>query len=99
MSEKKQAKLSKNRIKRVVIISFLCVLAVICSIVVVHNVADASRLNAQKKSVVEQLKKQESTNKELRDVRDTEDKSAYLEEKAREQGYVKDGEVVYHDIG
>ncbi len=64
----------------------------------VNQDADISRLQNQKAELSAKLEAQQQTNKELQAVLDNENKDNYIEQKAREKGYVKSDEVVFYDI-
>ena len=68
-----------------------------CSIII-GQVADISRLNAQKAAYAQELEEQKKENEELDAILESEDKDEYMEQKAREKGYVKSDEVVFYDI-
>ncbi|MDE6470821.1 MAG: septum formation initiator family protein [Eubacterium sp.] len=64
----------------------------------VNQNSDISRLEIQKQELEQKLEEQEQDNKELQAVLDNENKDDYIEQKAREKGYVKSDEVVFYDI-
>lgn len=65
---------------------------------IVNQKADISRLENQKEEIAVKLDEQNQTNDELNSVLESEDKDSYIEQKAREKGYVKSDEVVFYDI-
>ena len=74
------------------VILFLC-----CSGFIVSQAADIKRLKNQEAAYTEQLNEQLEENEELEEILDSEDYDAYIEQKAREKGYVKSGEIVFYD--
>ena len=69
-----------------------------CGGVIVAQSADLSRLSKQKASLEQQLEDQKKENEELDAILQSEDNDAYMEQKARENGYVKSNEIVFYDI-
>ncbi len=65
---------------------------------VVNQNADISRMENQKQEIALKVEQQEQKNKELQAVLDNDDKDDYIEQKAREKGYVKSDEIVFYDI-
>ncbi len=76
----------------------LAIVFVICSSVIVAQSADISRLKKQEAAYSAQLSAQEEENEQLIAILDSNDKDSYIEQKAREKGYVKSDEVVFYDI-
>lgn len=83
----------------------LCVIAVVlvvmffcCSGFIVSQAADINRLKNQEAAYKQQLSEQEKDNQELEEILDSDDRDSYIEQKAREKGYVKSGEIVFYDI-
>ncbi len=64
----------------------------------VNQNADISRLERQRDEIAVKVDDQVETNKELQAVLDNENKDDYIEQKAREKGYVKSNEIVFYDI-
>ncbi|MCD7723170.1 MAG: septum formation initiator family protein [Clostridiales bacterium] len=77
---------------------FLLVVFFICAGVFISQSADIKRLEAQYESYQQQLAEQEQENEELEAIIDSDDIDSYIEQKAREKGYVKSGEIVFYDI-
>lgn len=75
----------------------LCMFFYCCS-VIIGQVTDISRLNAQKTSYEQQIEAQKQENEELDEILQSENKDEYMEQKAREKGYVKSNEIVFYDI-
>lgn len=69
-----------------------------CCSVIIGQVADISRLNAQKAEYAQQIEAQKRENEELDAILQSDDKDEYMEQKAREKGYVKSNEIVFYDI-
>lgn len=87
----------KNIIKILAIIAIVIVLGY-CIVSLVSNTADISRLRAQKEDLDTKYTQQLEDNKRVKAILNSDDKDDYIEQKAREKGYVKDGEVVFYDI-
>lgn len=98
MKAKEEKKHSQKSIKKIIIIVLVSVLALVCAVKTISNVSDIKRLKVQTSAAEQQLEEQEKKNDSLKAVLDSDDKDEYIEQKAREDGYVKDGEVVYYDI-
>ena len=88
---------SKSFVKIVIAIFFLGLVAY-CSYTLISNYSDISRLNAQAVELEEQYEEQLNENEKIKAILDSEDKDEYIEQKARDKGYVKEGEIVYYDI-
>ena len=67
-------------------------------VTMVNQNADISRLERQRDEIAVKVDDQVETNKELQAVLDDENKDDYIEQKAREKGYVKSNEIVFYDI-
>lgn len=65
---------------------------------VVNNVADINRLKAQAAECQAQYEQQISDNDKIKAILNSDSKEEYIEQKAREKGYVKAGETVFYDI-
>lgn len=91
-------KISKKKIISIIGAILLVGLFIYFGVSVVNQKADISRLEQQKAEVSAKYEAQEQTNKELQAVLDSDDKDDYIEQKAREKGYVKSDEVVFYDI-
>ena len=88
---------SKSFIK-IVIALILFALVSYCSYTMITNYSDISRLNAQASELNTQYEAQLKENEKIKAILNSDDKDEYIEQKAREKGYVKDGEVVFYDI-
>lgn len=73
-------------------------LVIYCSYSLLSNYADISRLNVQAAELNTKYEQQLKENDKIKAILDSDDKDEYIEQKAREKGYVKDGEVVFYDI-
>ncbi len=69
-----------------------------CAGVAVSQSADLNKLRNQKESYEAQLEQQKKENEELNAILESDNKDAYMEQKARENGYVKSNEIVFYDI-
>lgn len=80
----------------------LVILAVIivgyCVFYMISNFASVGVLKSQKQDLDTKYSQQVKENEKIKDILESDNKDDYIEEKAREKGYVKDGEVVYYDI-
>lgn len=65
---------------------------------VVNQNADISIMEKQKDKLAVKYEQQVKTNSELQAVLDNENKDDFIEQKAREKGYVKSDEIVFYDI-
>ncbi len=98
MKEKADRKYSKQTIIKIVLIVLFVILAVYCAVMLIKNTADISRLNAQVEEYEVQYSQQVEENERLEDIVNSDNKDEYIEQKAREKGYVKEGETVFYDI-
>ena len=91
--------LMKNRKFKIAAVAVpLVVLVIFCSAGIVSQYADISSLKKQEADYSAQLAEQEEENQALEEILDSEDKDEYIEQKAREKGYVKSDEIVFYDI-
>lgn len=97
-SAKFDLKDKKSLIKAVVAFVVLAVLLVLAG-TLIKNAADISRLNTQLEEAQSKYNQQLEENSSLKAILDSEDKNDYIEEQARDEGYIKDGEIVLHDVG
>lgn len=58
---------------------------------------NAARLKQQKADYTQQLAEQEAENERLSAILQSDNRDEYIEQKAREKGYVKSGEIVFYD--
>ena len=89
---------SKKTIVKIIIICLAVVLVGYCSFALISNFASIGVLKSQKDELNDKYTQQVTENEKIKDILDSDDKDEYIEQKAREKGYVKDGEVVYYDI-
>ena len=80
------------------IVGVLLLIFFYCGGVIVAQSADLSHLKKQKDAIEQQLEEQKKENEELDAILQSEDKDDYMEQKARENGYVKSNEIVFYDI-
>lgn len=76
-----------------VLVVFFC-----CAGYIVSQSADISRLGKEKEAYSNQLDEQNAENDKLQGVLEDDNKDSYIEQKAREKGYVKPGEEVFYDV-
>jgi cell division protein FtsB len=95
----KISKLFKNKsfVKIVIAILFLGLVSY-CSYTLISNYSDISRLNAQASELNTQYENQLKENEKIKAILNSDNKDDYIEQKAREKGYVKNGETVFYDI-
>ncbi|MCI6354179.1 FtsB family cell division protein [Eubacterium coprostanoligenes] len=97
-----KAKSNKIKSKKNVVIGFIVAIIVAlvgyCSFCLITNAADISRLKTESQELNTKYQQQLDENKKVKSILNSDDKDEYIEQKAREKGYVKDGEVVYYDI-
>ena len=93
-------KLFKKQLDKKTIIKAVGTFALIvyCSIAFLNNTADISRLNAKAAECDAQYQQQIKENDEIKAIVNSDNKDDYIEQKAREKGYAKEGETVYYDI-
>ena len=91
-----KVKAEKAANKKTIIKIVLCILAIAlvgyCAYCIASNAADISRLKSQKEE------QQIEDNDQLKSILDSDDKKDYLEQKARENNYVKENELDFYDI-
>ena len=97
-----KAKSNKIKSKKNMIFGFVIVVVVAivgyCSFCLISNAADISRLKTESQELNTKYEQQLDENKKVKSILNSDDKDEYIEQKAREKGYVKDGEIVYYDI-
>lgn len=96
-AKKVNIKSKKNIIKIFTTLAFVVVF-VFFGVTMVNQTADISRMKVQKDEISAKVDEQLEENEELQTVLDNEDKDEYIEQKAREKGYVKSNEIVFYDI-
>ena len=97
MVQIKQRLATKNWGK-ILTISIIVIVLVFSTISLIRNQADISRLKAQAAECDAQYAQQVEENEKIKAILNTDNKDDYIEQKAREKGYVKDNEVVFYDI-
>lgn len=98
MKAKEEKKQSQKSVKKIIIIALVSILALVCAVKTISNVSDIKRLKVQTSAAQEELDDQKKENDSLKAALNSDNKDEYIEQKAREKGYGKDGEVVYYDI-
>ena len=97
-----KAKSNKIKSKKNVIFGFVIavIVAIVgyCSFCLISNAADISRLKSQKEELDTKYEQQIEDNDQLKSILDSDDKKDYLEQKARENNYVKENELDFYDI-
>lgn len=89
---------SKKNIPLFFVVALLVGLFVFSGVSVVNQNSDISLLEKQRDEIAAKYDQQVEENEELQQVLDNENKDNYIEQKAREKGYVKSDEVVFYDI-
>ena len=97
-----KVKAEKAANKKTIIKIVLCILAIVlvgyCAYCIASNAADISRLKSQKEELDTKYEQQIEDNDQLKSILDSDDKKDYLEQKARENNYVKENELDFYDI-
>ncbi len=94
----KMKKLDKKTVTRYLAIALFIAVAVYCSVLLINNYADIAKLNSISAKASLEYEQQIEENEKVKAVLDSENKDEYIEQKAREKGYAKDGETVFYDI-
>jgi len=89
---------SKKNIPVILVTILFVAVFVFFGVTVVNQNADISRMQRQKDELAVKYEEQVQTNNELQAVLDNDDKDDFIEQKAREKGYVKSDEIVFYDI-
>lgn len=90
--------INKKLLRKYGIIILLAALIGYCSFSLINNYADISRLKTQTRQAEVQYQQQINENEKAKAILNSKNKDAYIEQKAREKGYAKDGETVFYDI-
>lgn len=98
MKVKNDKAINKKNILKLLAVIILVIILGYCIVSIVSNTADISRLRAQKEDLNTKYTQQIEDNKRVKAILNSDNKDDYIEQKAREKGYVKDGEVVFYDI-
>lgn len=97
-----KVKAEKAANKKTIIKIVLCILVIAlvgyCAYCIASNAADISRLKSQKEELDTKYEQQIEDNDQLKSILDSDDKKDYLEQKARENNYVKENELDFYDI-
>ena len=97
-----KVKAEKAANKKTIIKIVLCILAIAlvgyCAYCIASNAAHISRLKSQKEELDTKYEQQIEDNDQLKSILDSDDKKDYLEQKARENNYVKENELDFYDI-
>ena len=80
--------MKRSKYLRLLLVVPMVVLFLYCSVTLVNQSADISRMQKQKQTLTAQLE----------EVVGADNKDDYIEQKAREKGYVKGDEIVFYDI-
>ena len=88
----------KKNIPMLLITAGLVAVFVFFGITMVNQSADISRMERQRDEIAMKVDEQTKSNAQLQAVLDNENKDDYIEQKAREKGYVKSNEIVFYDI-
>ncbi len=96
--KEKTFKLNKKNAIRMSVMALVAVLAVYCTFTLLSNYSDISRLKTQAAKVNAQYEQQINENEKIRAILSSDNKDEYIEQKAREKGYAKEGEIVFYDI-
>ena len=87
----------KTLIKSALVLAFAA-LVLYCTFSLLSNYADISRLKAQAAEFDAQYTQQMEENEKVKAILESDNMDEYIEQKAREKGYAKDGEMVFYDI-
>lgn len=98
MKQKAKMQLKGKSLYKVIFWILFAALMVYCSLTLFSNAADISRLNAQAADCDAEYEQQLDENDKIKAILESDNKDEYIEQKAREKGYVKDGETVFYDI-
>ena len=99
MALKEKLKNTNNKmLTKYIAIAVFIVVAIYCSVVLVDNYTDIARLKSLSAKANVEYNQQIEENEKIKAVLDSKNKDDYIEQKAREKGYAKDGETVYYDI-
>ncbi len=97
-----KAKLEKVRNKKtiikVVILAFVVIMVGYCAYALISNAASISVLQSQDAELKAKYAQQINDNDKIKDILESDNKDEYIEQKAREKGYVREGEEVFYDI-
>ena len=94
----KLKKLDKKLVTKYLAIALFIIVGIYCSVVLVDNYTDIAKLNSLSAKANATYEQQLEDNEKIEAVLDSKNKDEYIEQKAREKGYAKDGETVFYDI-
>ncbi len=89
---------NSTKLRLIIPAVFLAILFIVCAGVFIAQKTDINKLETQYESYQQQLELQQKENKELEAMIQSDNLDSYMEQKARERGYVKSGEIVFYDI-
>lgn len=95
---KTESKGKKSALKIIIGIAIAVIVAIGVG-ALIKNAADISRLKTQLNESEEKYSQQVDENENLKGILESEDKDAYMEQKAREEDYIKDNEIKFYDVG
>ncbi|MGN0523334.1 MAG: septum formation initiator family protein [Eubacterium sp.] len=98
MKQYVKKQVSKRTLVYYIVGAVFSALMIYCVIALLNNSVDIHRLNAQAADNNARYEQQLQENEEIKAILDSDSKDEYIEQKAREKGYVKEGETVYYDI-
>lgn len=98
MKVKAEKAANKKTIIKIVLYILAIALVGYCAYCIASNAADISRLKSQKEELDTKYEQQIEDNDQLKSILDSDDKKDYLEQKARENNYVKENELDFYDI-
>ena len=87
-----------KRARSAIVLAGLVVMFFICGGIIASQYSDISRLKKQEAAYTAQLQAQNAENAKLEQILDSDDRDEYIEQKAREKGYVKSDEIVFSDV-
>lgn len=90
--------LSKHNIVKIGVVLLLVAVIGYSAIALASNYADINKLNSQLTQAEETYNSQIAENDRIKAILNSDNKDEYIEQKAREKGYVKSGETVFYDI-
>ena len=88
----------KKTLTKYLFVALFIVVCIYSSVVLINNYTDIAKLNSISAKAGEQYEQQIKENERVKAVLDSKNKDEYIELKAREKGYAKDGEIVFYDI-
>jgi len=94
----KKLSFEKKNIPAIFAVALLLAVFVFFGTSILSQNADINRLEKQKEQINAEYVQQIEENEKLQAVLDNENKDDYIEQKAREKGYVKSDEIVFYDI-